>query len=96
MCNLQESISLFGIPLTSLIFASGKLPIPKTMEFCASPLDRLSDSGQLFLLLSVPMVLYLERKPLTFRDRKHIYKNNNGCGRGLVSSTRQYMQHAIL
>ena len=72
MCNLQESISLFGIPLTSLIFASGKLPIPKTMEFCASPLDRLSDSGQLFLLLSVPMVLYLERKPRLTRSKAYL------------------------
>jgi len=31
-CNLQESIPLFGILLTGPIFASGKLPIPNTME----------------------------------------------------------------
>jgi len=31
-CNPQESIPLFGIPLTCPIFASGKVPIPKTME----------------------------------------------------------------
>jgi hypothetical protein len=30
--NLQESIPLFGILLTGPIFASGKVPIPKTME----------------------------------------------------------------
>jgi len=32
MYNPQESIPLFGILVTGPIFASGKLPIPKTME----------------------------------------------------------------
>ena len=32
MYNLQESIPLFGFLLTGPIFASGKVPIPKTME----------------------------------------------------------------
>ena len=31
-CNPQESIPLFGIPLTGPIFVSGKVPIPRTME----------------------------------------------------------------
>ena len=31
-CNPQESIPLFGILLTGPIFASGKVPIPKTTE----------------------------------------------------------------
>jgi hypothetical protein len=31
-CNPQESIPLFSILLTGPIFASGKVPIPKTME----------------------------------------------------------------
>jgi hypothetical protein len=32
MCNQQEFIHLFGILLTGPIFASGKVPIPYTME----------------------------------------------------------------
>ena len=35
-CNPQEFIPLFAIPLTSPIFASGKVPIPYTMELIIS------------------------------------------------------------
>ena len=78
MYNLQEFISLFGMILTGHISASGKVPIPKTMELCTSLLDRLPGSGQLFLLLSVPMVLYLERKPIPFEVENIFIKMSSG------------------
>jgi hypothetical protein len=69
-CNLQESISLFAIPLTGPIFASGKLPIPYTMEL-------IIDNCQLSKKLH-------RREPNCgpqssaqhpgLRGRKHIYK----------------------
>ena len=68
--NLQDFISLFGILLTGPIFASGKVPIPKTMEL-------IIDNCQLSKKQH-----RLERncdpqsgaQHQTFRGRKHIYK----------------------
>jgi len=87
--NLQESISLFAILLTGPILASGKVLIPKTMEFWASLLDRLSDSGQLFRLPIVSDGPISGAQTPTLRGRKHFYKNIFRHENGLVCCKMQ-------
>ena len=69
-CNLQESISLFGILLRGPIFASGKVPIPKTME---SIIDNCQLSEKQHPLEPNCGPRSSAQHP-TFRGQKHIYK----------------------
>jgi hypothetical protein len=79
MCNLQESISIFDILLTSPIFASGNVPILKTME---SIIDNCPLSKKQHRL--EPNCGPQSRaQHHTFQGRKHIYKNIMGSDSGL-------------
>jgi len=71
MCNSHETLSIFGIPLTSHIFASAYLIIPKTME---SIIDncQLSEKQHRLERNYGPQS---RAQHQTLRGRKHIYKN---------------------
>jgi hypothetical protein len=71
-CNLQDSILLFAIPLTGPIFASGKVPIPKTVE---SIIDNCQLSKKQHLLEPNCGPQSSAQHP-TLRGRKHIYKTH--------------------
>jgi len=71
-CNLQESISLFGILLTGPIFASGELPIPKTTE---SIIDNCQLSEKQHRLEQNYGPKSSAQHP-TLRGRKGIYKTH--------------------
>jgi len=78
MCNPQESIPLFGILLTSPIFASGKVPIPYTME---SIIDNCQLSKKQHPL-EQNYGPQSRAQHQTLRGRKSIYKNIMGSDSG--------------
>ena len=69
-CNLQEFIPLFAIHLTGPIFASGKLPIPYTMELIIDNCQLSEKQHRLELNYAVQS----SAQHPTFQGRKHIYK----------------------
>ena len=72
MCNRQESISLFAIHLTSPIFASGKLPIPQTMELIIDNCQLSKKQHR----LEPNCGPQSRAQHHTLRGRKHIYKTH--------------------
>jgi hypothetical protein len=70
--NLQEFIPLFGILLTGPILASGKVPIPYTMELF---IDNCQLSKKQHRLES-NYTVQSRAQHRTFRGRKHVYKTH--------------------
>jgi hypothetical protein len=83
--NLQESISLFGILLTGPIFASDKLPIPKTMDSIIDNCQLSKKQHQLERNCD-PQSRAQHR---TFRGRKHIYKTHMSLKIGAGAHARK-------
>jgi hypothetical protein len=88
--NLQESIPLFAIHLTSPIFASGKVLIPKSME---SIIDNCQLSKKQHLL-EPNYGPQSGAQHQTLQGRKHIYKNMLATYTGLNGWIFKYVQLA--
>jgi hypothetical protein len=89
-CNPQESIPLFCILLTDPIFASGKVPIPYTME---SIIDNCPLSKKQHRL--EPNCDPQSRaQPRTLRGQKGIYKNIRGSDPGREEPVSKCVQPA--